>query len=149
MTDDTPAPDGGRGLSYRLSPDEAAEVARTLRQHEAARPGVPVDVMAVVRDVAGREPDRADVPPPKVDPPTAAPSWEVGPFRVALMPSTPLAGLEFTAEDERVMVAVVTLPELTRLSPVLAEQARDGGTAAEVTAACRDAIGRDPFENAG
>ncbi|WDZ84233.1 hypothetical protein [Micromonospora cathayae] len=153
MTDDMRISDSGRGLSFRLSADEAAEVARVLREHEATRPDVPVDVLAVLRDVTGREPDRSDVPPPKVDPVAVAPSWEVGPFKVALMLSAQLAGLEFTADDGRVMVAVLTLPELTGLSPVLAVQARRAAesvsTADEVTAACRDAIGRDPFENAG
>ncbi|MFI6824547.1 hypothetical protein ACIBJE_26935 [Micromonospora sp. NPDC050187] len=152
MTDNKPTA-GGQGWSFRLGADEAGRVARALQEYEAAHPGEPVPVEDVIRKITRREPTRSDVPPPKVDPAAVGPSWEVGPFKVGLMPSAQLAGLEFTADDGRVQVAVLTLKELTALGPLFEHAtehlARGGSRSVDVAAACRDLIGRDPFENAG
>ncbi|GLY25926.1 hypothetical protein [Micromonospora sp. NBRC 101691] len=152
MTDNKPTA-GEQGWSFRLGPDEAGRVVRALREYEVAHPGEPVPVGDVIRKITGREPTRSDVLPPKVDPAAVGPSWEVGPFKMGLMPSAQLAGLEFTADDGRVQVAVLTLRELAALGPLFeqfTEQvARVGSRHVDVAAACRDLIGRDPFENAG
>ncbi|SCL25673.1 hypothetical protein [Micromonospora inyonensis] len=150
MADNRPTA-GGQGWSFRLGADEVGRVVRALQEYEAAHPGEQVPLGDVIRGITGREPIRSDVPPPKVDPPVVGPSWEVGPFRVGLVPSAQLAGLEFTAPDGRVQVAVLTLTELAALVPLFAHAtegvARDGRV--DVAAACLDLIGRDPFENAG
>ncbi|SCL28768.1 hypothetical protein GA0074692_2602 [Micromonospora pallida] len=151
MTDDKPTAGGRQGWSFRLGADEAGRVVRALREYEAAHPGEPVPVGDVIRRITGREPTRSDVPPPKVDPPAVGPSWEVGPFKVGLVPTAQLAGLEFTADDGRAQVAVLTLTELAALGPlfehVMEDVTRDGSV--DVAAVCLDLIGRDPFENAG
>ncbi|OZV77136.1 hypothetical protein CA850_24285 [Micromonospora echinospora] len=151
MTDNMPTA-GGQAWSFRLGADEAGRVVRALREYEAAHPGEPVPVGDVIRETTGREPTRSDVLPPKVDPAAVGPSWEVGPFKMGLMPSAQLAGLEYTAADDRVQVAVLTLPELAALTPLFEQVTEHGagdGRNVDVAAACRDLIGRDPFENAG
>ncbi|MFE0588501.1 hypothetical protein [Micromonospora echinospora] len=148
MTDNKSTADG-QGWSFRLGADEVGQVVRALYEYEAAHPGEPVPVGDVIRKITGRGPSRSDVLPPKVDPAAVGPSWEVGPFKMGLMPSAQLAGLEFTAADGRAQVAVLTLRELAALGPLFEQATGDGSRTVDVAAACRDLIGRDPFENAG
>jgi hypothetical protein len=152
MTDSKPT-GGGQRWSFRLTGDEAGRVARALQEYEATHPGQPVPVGDVIRKVTGREPVQADVPGPKVDPAASGPSWQVGPFKVAVMPATQLAGLEYTDADGRVQAAVLTLKELTALNPmfehVKEHMARGEGARINVATACQELIGRNPFENAG
>lgn len=80
----------------------------------------------------------------------AVTTTRVGPIKLSVLPSAGLADLEVSAGDGRMLAAILSLAEVTRLEPMIAylrhHLSRGEVVYLDVRAVVLDLIGRDPFQ---